>query len=59
MKKEFSEDVIDIAAVTGSVGIGAGMSSEETLWTASIDLIAWKSLDENEAVKKKRYSLDG
>ena len=56
-EKEFSEDVIDIAAVTGSVGIGAGMSSEETLWTASIDLIAWKSLDENEAVKKEEIQL--
>ena len=56
-EKEFSEDVIDIAAVTGSVGIGAGMSSEETLWTASIDLIAWKSLDENEAIKKEEIQL--
>ncbi|WP_338131413.1 DUF7021 domain-containing protein [Priestia aryabhattai] len=33
------------------------MSSEETLWTASIDLIAWKSLDENEAVKKEEIQL--
>ena len=56
-EKGFSEDVIDIAAVTGSVGIGAGMSSEETLWTASIDLIAWKSLDENEAIKKEEIQL--
>ncbi|MBY0004124.1 hypothetical protein C1N83_03880 [Priestia aryabhattai] len=56
-EKEFSEDVIDIAAVTGSVGIGAGMSSEETLWTASIDLIAWKSLEENEVVKKEEIQL--
>jgi hypothetical protein len=56
-EKEFSEDVINIAAVTGSVGIGAGMSSGETLWTASIDLIAWKSLDENEGVKKEEIQL--
>ncbi|MGE1195877.1 DUF2262 domain-containing protein [Priestia megaterium] len=56
-KKGFSEEVIDIAAVTGSVGIGAGMSHGETLWTASIDLIAWKSLDENKAVKKEEVPL--
>ncbi|KNH20466.1 membrane protein [Priestia megaterium] len=56
-EKGFSEEVIDIAAVTGSVGIGAGMSSGETLWTASIDLIAWKSLEGNESVNKEEIQL--
>ncbi|WMT28425.1 DUF2262 domain-containing protein [Bacillus aerius] len=44
-EQRFSEEVIDIMAVTGPSGVGAGKAGKETLWTASIPLIAWKEKD--------------
>lgn len=56
-EKEFLEDVIDIVVVIGLVGIGVGMFSEEMLWIVLIDLIVWKSLDENEVIKKEEIQF--
>nr|WP_257215465.1 hypothetical protein [Bacillus pumilus] len=38
-EESFSKEIIDIIAVTGPSGVGA---DKESLWTASIPLIAWK-----------------
>ncbi|EEK78177.1 Conserved hypothetical membrane spanning protein [Bacillus cereus R309803] len=44
-ENRFSENVIEIAAVTG-----ASKGGDNILWTASIDLIAWKDLHNNETI---------
>ncbi|MFS3912648.1 DUF2262 domain-containing protein [Bacillus australimaris] len=41
-EKRFSEDIVSIIAVTGPSGVGAGKAGQQSLWTASIPLIAWK-----------------
>lgn len=47
-ENRFTEDVIEIAAVTGASGIGAGRAGGAKLWNASIPLIAWKNVLSNE-----------
>ncbi|MEH2998540.1 DUF7021 domain-containing protein [Bacillus pumilus] len=44
-KERFSEEIDHIIAVTGPSGVGAGKTGQESLWTASIPLIAWKEKD--------------
>ncbi|MGX9292163.1 DUF7021 domain-containing protein [Bacillus sp. A015] len=41
-EERFSEELVDMIAVTGPSGVGAGKAGKESLWTASIPLIAWK-----------------
>ncbi|MEK4396949.1 DUF7021 domain-containing protein [Bacillus sp. FSL K6-2860] len=43
-KERFSAEIDHIIAVTGPSGVGAGKTGQESLWTASIPLIAWKEL---------------
>ncbi|WP_313800360.1 DUF2262 domain-containing protein [Cytobacillus sp.] len=47
-ENRFIEEVIEIAAVTGASGIGAGRAGGAKLWNASIPLIAWKNVLSNE-----------
>ncbi|MCM3537751.1 DUF2262 domain-containing protein [Priestia endophytica] len=56
-QSRFTEEVIEIAAVTGALGIGAGRAGNDELWTASIELITWKTLHNNEPVKKEEVRL--
>ncbi|HDR7448101.1 TPA: DUF2262 domain-containing protein [Bacillus toyonensis] len=56
-ENRFSENVIEIAAVTGALGIGASKGGDNILWTASIDLIAWKDLHNNETITKEDIRL--
>nr|MDH3176232.1 hypothetical protein [Bacillus pumilus] len=44
-EERFSEEIDHIIAVTGPSGVGAGKAGQESLWTASIPLIAWKEKD--------------
>ncbi|RSD28456.1 DUF2262 domain-containing protein [Mesobacillus subterraneus] len=48
----FPKNVVEIAAVTGASGVAASKIGEETMWTASIDLIAWKNLKNDSVVKE-------
>ncbi|MGG2015841.1 DUF2262 domain-containing protein [Bacillus sp. S10(2024)] len=57
-EKKFTENVIEVAAVTGASGIGAGKAGSDILWTASINLIAWKDLYNNETVIKEGLRLE-
>lgn len=41
-EKIYSKEKIEILAVIGASGIGAGKIPQESLWTASIGIIAWK-----------------
>lgn len=43
-ESRFADEVVEIAAVTGPAGIGAGRASSSALWTVFIPLIAWKEL---------------
>ncbi|MDZ4479287.1 hypothetical protein ORM29_14515 [Bacillus cereus] len=56
-ENRFSENVIEIAAVTGALGIGASKGGDNILWTTSIDLIAWKDLHNNETIRKEDIRL--
>jgi hypothetical protein len=56
-QSKFIDDVIEIAAVTGALGVGAGKTDKDIMWTASIELIAWKSLNSNEPVKIEEVRL--
>ena len=46
----FSSEVIEIDAVTGASGFGAGKGGKDILWSASIELIAWKIHGSNNEV---------
>jgi hypothetical protein len=62
-ESRFTEDIIEVAVVTGSRGIGARGVGEIIqgnciLWNASIGLIAWKNLMSNESVIKEEIELE-
>lgn len=54
----FSSEVIEIDAVTGASGFGAGKAGKDILWSASIDLIAWKIHGSNNEVINEKYKLE-
>jgi hypothetical protein len=56
-QSRFTEAVIEISAVTGALGTSAGRAGNDELWTASIELIAWKTLHNNEPVKKEEIRI--
>lgn len=41
-EKIYSEKKVEILAVTAAMGLGAGRIPKENLWTASIEILAWK-----------------
>lgn len=57
-ENRFTENIIEIAAVTGASGVGAGRAGDAIMWNASIHLIAWKNLYSNETVIKEEISLE-
>ncbi|QED46920.1 DUF2262 domain-containing protein [Cytobacillus dafuensis] len=57
-ENRFTENVIEVAAVTGASGAGAGKGGRDIMWNASINLIAWKSLHSNEPVMKEELRLE-
>lgn len=56
-QSRFTEEVIDIAAVTGALGTSAGRAGNDVMWTASIELVAWKTLHNDELAKKEETRL--
>ncbi len=57
-EERFSNKIIEVAAVTGASGIGAGRASGNMMWNASINLIAWKYLYTDEPVIKEELRLE-
>ncbi|MBS4192440.1 DUF2262 domain-containing protein [Bacillus sp. FJAT-49705] len=57
-ENRFTENVIEVAAVTGALGIGAGRAGGDIMWNASINLIAWKNMHSNEPVIKEELRLE-
>lgn len=56
-ENRFSEELFEVAAVTASLGVGAGKAGGEELWRASINLVAWKDLNSSEPVVKEEVNL--
>ncbi|MBO1624501.1 DUF2262 domain-containing protein [Bacillus arachidis] len=56
-ENRFTEDVIEVVAVTGASGVGAGRAGDATMWTASIHLIAWKYPHRDGTIMKEEISL--
>lgn len=54
----FEKEVVEIAAVTGACGVGAGKSGKDVVWSASIGLIAWKELGADAGIVKKEVRLE-
>ncbi len=57
-ESRFSTKVKTIAAVTGPSGFGAGKGGKDVMWTASMDLIAWKDLENGGQVVVEERSLE-
>ncbi|MFO1442407.1 DUF2262 domain-containing protein [Bacillus sp. Bva_UNVM-123] len=57
-ENRFTENVIEIAAVTGASGTGAGRAGGDIMWNASIDLIAWRNLHNNEPIIIEEMRLE-
>lgn len=57
-EERFADTVIEVAAVTGASGIGAGRAGKSVMWNASINLIAWKTVNTNEPVKQEEVRLE-
>lgn len=53
----FKSEVFEVAAVTGASEASAGKAGKEIMWTASIDLIAWKDLSNYGSLKKEELRL--
>lgn len=56
-ESQFSKNIVEIAAVTDAAGVSASKIGEDMMWTASIDLIAWKEFNNNNSVFKKEVRL--
>ncbi|WP_042161473.1 DUF2262 domain-containing protein [Paenibacillus gorillae] len=53
----FSDEIIEVAVVTGANGVGAGKGGGAVMWHASIDLIAWKNLSSDEPASYEKLQL--
>lgn len=54
----FTDNIIEVVAVTGALGIGAGRANGNIMWKASIDLVAYKNLCTYEPVIKEESRLE-
>lgn len=57
-ENRFTEEIIEVAAVTGASGVGAGRAGDAILWSASIPLIAWKDLCNHELIIEEKLRLE-
>lgn len=53
----YEDKVTEIAAVTGSYGIGAGKSGKSQVWTASIKIVAWREGGEDAEIIRNKIGL--
>jgi hypothetical protein len=57
-QSSFSKEIITISAVTGASEIGFCRSGGDTLWTATIELVAWCDLKQNGSIKREKVRLE-
>jgi len=55
---KYPEDTFEVGTITGALGIGAGRSRGQDLWTASITLVAWKNLSVNQPAVREELRLE-
>ncbi|WP_160676315.1 DUF2262 domain-containing protein [Clostridium sp. C8-1-8] len=53
----FEDEVMDIVAITGPSGVGAGKAGGAVLWEASINIIAWRDLEASKQVNDEEVRL--
>ena len=53
-----SDDTITIVAVTGELGTGASQIGNDSMWTASINLGAWRTNIPNSSIQKDEFQLE-
>ncbi|MBP1916555.1 hypothetical protein J2Z23_003537 [Lederbergia galactosidilyticus] len=56
-ESRYADEVVEVAAVTGASGVSAGRASGNLMWNASINLVAWKYIDKNEAPRIEEMRL--
>ena len=54
---QITNEVLDMAVVTGSCGVTAGRSGNDTMWTARVDIIGWKNLQSRFVTREKKKVL--
>ncbi|MCI0764202.1 DUF2262 domain-containing protein [Bacillus sp. TL12] len=57
-ENRFTKEIIEVAAVTGASGVGAGKAGDAILWGASIPLIAWQDLCNHELIIEEKLRLE-
>lgn len=57
-QKKFKKDIVEILAVTGASGVGAGNAGKDIMWNASIQLIAWREINSRGPVIKEKTRLE-
>lgn len=53
-QEQFAPEVFEILGVTGPNGFSGGKGGKETLWQASLNLLAWRRADEQEIVMEEK-----
>lgn len=53
-EQRFTDDVIEIVAVTGPSGVGGGKAGGDKLWRASIDLVAWRESASSDVIQEEK-----
>lgn len=57
-ENRFKDEIFEVAAVTGTLGVGAGKGGGDELWIASTKLIGWKDLNSSEPVVREEVRLE-
>lgn len=57
-ENRFKDEIFEVAAITGALGVGAGKAGGDKLWTASIKLIGWKNLNSSDPVVREEVRLE-
>ncbi|WP_207653809.1 DUF7021 domain-containing protein [Tepidibacter mesophilus] len=57
-ENRFTEDVIEVAVVTGASGVSSGKVGGDVLWNSSIDIIACKDVNGDKPVVEDEVSLE-
>ncbi|QAA33652.1 DUF2262 domain-containing protein [Clostridium manihotivorum] len=53
----FEDEVVDVVAITGPSGVGAGKAGGAILWEASINIIAWRTLEDSKQINDEEVRL--
>lgn len=57
-ENRFTEDVIEVAVVTGASGVSSGKAGGDVLWNSSIDIIAYKDVNGDKPAVEEEVRLE-